>query len=175
VHFRLPYEEAAMHSRDLARLGVATVFLSSAVMMSACNNGPRDAHEGTPISVAGCVQKGDDDFLLTQVSRPSSALPSSGASNADQIAREESRAATHTFRLNGKDDQLEQLVGKQVEVTGTTAEGSDVWQKVRDANEEAKDGERKPLDIKESDLAKIDVTTIAQVADTCGTPSRSSN
>jgi hypothetical protein len=157
--------------RKWLRFGFATAAVA-ALTTGACSN-DRDAHEGAPITVAGCLQKGDDDYLLTQVNRPSSDVPKSGVSSGDQVAREESRAATHTFRLNGQEDRLKQLIGRQIQVSGTTAEGSDVWEKVRDANEDAKDnGEPKVPAIKEGDLAKIDVTSVAQVADQCGEPAQ---
>jgi len=124
----------------------------------------------------------------------------SGAS-ATAVEREQVRAAEHAYRLDGSDDKtLDALVGHQVRVRGTIEERSDLPTQARaegGANQTRSDrpaadaarkssadeatagqhgtaatsGERDPLKIDESDLAKINVAAIDRMADACGSGS----
>jgi hypothetical protein len=158
-------EEAAM-----IRMSVISILCSAALAIAACDrNGAREArgHEGAPINLTGCLQKGDgmNTFVLTQVNTPSSSVGTSGASDAQPgaIAQEQLRAAKHAYRLDGDNDELGKLVGKQVRVEGTVAENSDLNKR---ANESRADN--KAPDLGSGDLAKVDVKTIAAISPACG-------
>jgi hypothetical protein len=72
------------------------------------------------------------------------------------------REAKHAYRLDGDNDQLDKLVGKQVSVEGTVADNSDLAKRQNDMRKDSK-----PADIDAGDLAKVDVKTIAAVSDNC--------
>lgn len=137
-------------------------------------------HEGAPIELTGCLQKGDgrNDYMLTQVNSPSSAVGTSGVKNEAAVEREQIRSASHAYRLDGDNDDFEKLVGKLVRVSGTVEESSEVRQNATEMKPST-DGNRAPaadgnrVEIKEGDLAKVDVNKVERVADECGTPSSS--
>jgi hypothetical protein len=146
-------------------------------LSSACNRADRNrmanearGHEGAPINLTGCLQKDTGittSYILTQVNEPTRSVGTSG-STADPavVDQERMREAKHAYRLGGDNDELEKLVGKQVKVQGTVAENSDLNKKPADA-----DNNNRP-DVDTGDLAKVDVVTIAQVADACGGAAR---
>ncbi len=148
----------------------AAAALSAALALVACKQEIRDAHKGALINLTGCLQKGDDagDYLLTVVNKPSESVGTAGVSNADQVVREETRAAKNTYRVDGKGFDLESLVGKQLRVSGTLEQGSDVWQKARDAKRDSADnGQPQVPEIKEGDLAKVNATNIEKINEVC--------
>ena len=103
-------------------------------------------------------------YILTQVNEPTKSVGTSGSSDANAVQREQIREAKHAYRLEGDDDQLKDLVGKQVRVEGVIAENSDLHKAQQDANKrDAGSG----ADIDPGDLAKVDVKSIATVADAC--------
>ena len=123
------------------------------------------ADDKSPITVTGCLQKGDgrSDYILTEVSTTRTTVGTTGApppatgSSADVVGKEQMRAAAHAYNLNGDRDTLEGLVGKQVRVNGTLTARADL-----------KDKERDRTKIDEDDLAKVDVTSVEAVAGSCG-------
>jgi hypothetical protein len=129
--------------------------------------------EGATITLTGCLQKQDalmDRFILTQVNAPSTPVGTSG-NNASAAERDQLRAAKHSYELEVDDnDDFDKLVGKQVRVTGKLQELSDLNRgttgTTADAKPRANDDRR---DIDANDLAKVDVETVVQVADACGT------
>ena len=128
-------------------------------------------HEGAPITLTGCLQRGDglNNYILTEVNSPTeSPVATSGTqSSGSAVRREQMREAKHAYSLEGdRDDALRDLVGKQVRVTGTLAETSEL----RRVNPEKRDSTDKGdgLDLGAGDLAKVDVDGVVQVADACG-------
>lgn len=147
--------------------------IAVAMSSAACNNANNSArsnqargHEGAPINLTGCLQKEGGlttTYILTQVNEPTRSVGTSGSSAAN-VDRERMREAKHSYRLSGDDDQMKDLVGKQVKVEGTIAENSDL----NKAQDRAKDNRDSHANIDSSDLAKVDVKSIAQVSDACG-------
>ena len=127
-------------------------------------------HEGAPITVTGCLQQGTsgiNTYILTQVNSPSETPVATTGKDASGAAvqREQMREAKHSYELsNGDKDVMRDMVGKQVRVSGTIKETSELH---KEAAKTATDGDRR-LDIDAGDLAKIDVEGIVQVAEACG-------
>jgi hypothetical protein len=129
-------------------------------------------NENRPVTLAGCLQRGDgSDYILTQANMPARSVGTSGSSDsanpnasadANAVGQEQLRAAAHSYRLSGEDDQFKNLVGHQVRVQGTLEAKSDL------SHEKAGTAEDKP-DIDEGDLAKVEVTSIESTAPACGT------
>lgn len=149
--------------------------LAAAVSSAACDRNDHrtsdraKGHEGAPINLTGCLQKSGtlaSTYILTQVNEPTRSVGTSGG-DATAVDRERMREAKHAYRLSGDDDQLKELVGKQVRVEGTIAENSDLNKAQRTAADRDRDKD-KPLDIDAGDLAKVDVKSIASVSDACG-------
>ncbi len=113
---------------------------------------------GSPITVTGCLQQEDHDYILTAMNEPGMAGAPAAAGN--KVGTEQLTEARHAYKLSSRDD-LDVLVGKSVRVEGTLARRSDV---VRTGNQPTTDRQ----DLDQGDLAAIDVTTINQVADACG-------
>jgi hypothetical protein len=133
-------------------------------------------HEGAPITMTGCLQQGEgmNNYILTGVNRPSESTGTSGTAGTagNAVEREQIRAATHAFRLEGDNDKLKELVGKQVRVAGTYEEGSDLWRKTQRNDQDERGNvdrsKRNRIEVEQGDLAKVDVNTIEKIADVCG-------
>jgi hypothetical protein len=146
-------------------------------------------HEGAPMTVTGCLQKGDDSYIITQVNSPSGEPvgTSGSARQGDAVSREQLRAAKHAYALEGGDDDLAPLVGKHVRVVGMMAEASELRAPgaradARPTSESRQDPSahhdkdstaaapsvRERVEIEEGDLAQIDVTSVEQLAEVCG-------
>jgi hypothetical protein len=128
-------------------------------------------HEGAPVTLTGCLQRGSglNNYILTQVNEPSDTpVATTGKdSSGTAVQREQMRMAKHAYELEGDDtDGMRNFVGKQVQVTGTIAETSELHREAA-GNRDASD-RREGLDIDRGDLAKVDVQGIVQVADVCG-------
>lgn len=150
-----------MDSRLVMACGVALAMSSAACNRDAARSDKARGHVGAPINLTGCLQKDGGlttDFILTQVNEPSQSVGTSGtAGNVDQ---ERMREAKHSYRVEGDDDQLEKLVGKQVKLEGTVAENSDL--------QKSKANREPGADIDADNLARVDVVTITAIADACG-------
>lgn len=144
----------------------AALIASSAACNREANREARGP-AGAPISLTGCLQKGDamNEFVLTQVSTPTRSVGTAGSTGAQPgaAAQEQMREAKHAYRLDGDNDELNKLVGKQVSVSGTIEESSDLNKRAADSRKDDK-----PANIDSSDLAKVKVKTIAPIADVCG-------
>jgi hypothetical protein len=125
----------------------------------------------TPITVAGCLQKGDGSaFILTRVNQPTQSVGTSGAVAAasgaasgakDVVESEQMRSAAGAYRVDAMGDvKLDELVGKQVQVVGTIAQDMDLPR--------ANAGRNDRPEIKEGDLTRIDATSVSMLADVCG-------
>jgi hypothetical protein len=133
----------------------------------AANTSSQRGHEGAPITVTGCLQRssGLNNYILTQVNTPSDTpVATSGKeANGAAVQREQMREAKHSYVLDSDDkDAMRSLVGKQVRVTGTIDESSELRRGTTDGDR------RESPDIGAGDLAKVDVQGIVQVADVCG-------
>jgi hypothetical protein len=132
----------------------------------AADTSSQRGHEGAPITVTGCLQRGSglNNFILTQVNEPSDTpVATSGKDASGAVQREQMREAKHSYVLNSDDkDAMRGLVGKQVRVTGKIDETSELRRGTTDGDR------REGLDIGAGDLAKVDVQGIVQVADVCG-------
>jgi hypothetical protein len=159
--------------------------LSVALIAGGCGNNANNsagttgtagtsADQNAPVTLTGCLQKssGMNNFVLTQVSTPAGAVGTSGsAANPDRVAQEQRVAAERSYRLDGDNDELNNLVGKQVKVSGRVTDRGDLKDKTRD--ERGTTGtlgapKNNPDDIDAGDLAKVDVDAITKVADACG-------
>src|SRR5262245_30922045 len=87
----------------------------------------RDSSE-MPITVAGCLQKGDgrSDYILTRLNEPSQ--KSVGTSGTPQaVEREQQREAANAYRIDPTGDvKIDELVGKQVRVSGILVKKADL-------------------------------------------------
>jgi len=151
---------SSMSEKTLIACGIALVVSSTACDKDKNRTAESRGHKGAPINLTGCLQKDggiSTTYILTQVNEPTQSVGTSGsAANVDQ---ERMREAKHAYRLSGDDDQLKELVGKQVKVEGVVAENSD-FKKANDAEQRA--------DMDTGDLAKVEVKSVAAVADACG-------
>jgi hypothetical protein len=164
-------------SNDTASRTTTTPATPAATSDAKGTSGEADTQK--PISLTGCLQKGDGhDYLLTELSEPAV-----GGGTADvkgdgsKVEKEQLHAAEHSYRLNAaknvNDDDWDKLVGKKVKVDGTLAKRSEIAENERvgtsgdkDTDKDAKDRDR--VKIHESDLAQVDVSSLHQVADACG-------
>jgi hypothetical protein len=122
-------------------------------------------HEGAPITVTGCLQRGSglNNYILTQVNTPSDTPVATSGKDGAAVQREQMREAKHSYVLDGDDkDAMRSLVGKQVRVTGKIDETSELRRGTSDGNR------RENLEISAGDLAKVEVQGIVQVAEVCG-------
>ena len=161
-----------MERNSLSRLLAISCTVALASVVSACNGNRANSnqargHEGAAINLTGCLQKSGgltSSYVLTQVNEPTRSVGTSGSSQPDVVKQEQMREAKHSYRLDGDDDQLGNLVGKQVRVEGTVSENSDLNKR---ASEDRKDTD-KPADIDTGDLAKVKVNSISAMSDSCG-------
>ena len=177
------------HKPSSIILGIACAALI-AVAAAACNRGDMTSRTdrdkagpagttaantapGTPVTMTGCLQKSDGlttTYILTTVNSQAPV----GTSGSPSAEREQQQAAAKSYRLSGDDDNFKNLVGKQVRVTGTMAEksnlpaGSDPSAAKGTAGSAAdRDRDRDRTKIDEGDLARISVTTIESIGDAC--------
>ena len=136
-------------------------------------NAATSGENNSPVTLTGCLQKGDGraDYILTEVNTTRTTVGTSGSTGAaesapkiDAVGQEQMRAVSHAYRLSGDRDNLEPLVGKQVRVSGTITQQSDLT--AHDDNGKVKDRDRTKFD--EDDLARIDVASVDSVSDNCG-------
>jgi hypothetical protein len=126
-----------------------------------------------PIDVTGCLQKAGGSYMLTEISKPNpNAAPTNTKGDGSLVEREQLHAAQHAYRLSAdKDDDLEKLVGKQVKVSGTVTEASDLTARddrrrndlsVGTSGDQDKNHDRKQdrARIRTGDLASVDVSSI---------------
>jgi hypothetical protein len=131
-----------------------------------------------PIDLTGCLQKSGRSYVITQIGTPSpAAAPPDKKDDSGRVEREQVTAPRHAYRLNAANRaDLEKLIGKQVKVSGTVMEPSDLTgREDRRANDlrvgtsGAQDREHDRPEINTSDLASVEVASIQQVATGCGT------
>ena len=142
--------------------------VDSATDRLAADTAKQPGHEGAPITVTGCLQRGSglNNYILTQVNSPSDTPVATTGKDASGAAvqREQMREAKHAYSLDGDKDSMRDLIGKQVRVTGKIDEASELHRESSDTRTAGRDG----LDIDAGDLAKVEVQGIVKVADGCG-------
>jgi hypothetical protein len=143
----------------------------------------RDEPRQQPINVTGCLQQGNGHtYILTRLNEPSQkSVGTSGAPGA--VEREQLREAANAYRIDPQGDvKLDDMIGKQIRVSGMLADRANLAKPEANvapgANREergtsgaaANDANRNTdrADIKQGDLAKIDATSVTVVANACG-------
>jgi hypothetical protein len=119
----------------------------------------------SPITVTGYLQESTGiggDYILTEQIRTSPVGTSGGGGASNKVAQEDTKSAERSYRLSGPSDDFKKLIGHQVRVSGTLVARSDL-------NAAPNSGSNVNADeIKERDLAKIDVTSADDVSNDCG-------
>jgi len=142
------------------------------------------ADRSQQVTFEGCVQRGggmlSNSYLLTMLNEPPGAAGTSGSvtSTGSSVEREQMRVAAQTYKLDPKGDvKLDELVGKQVRVTGTVTHGSNLPngngvigsdQDTQRPNRDNDDRQERSPKISTADLATLEVTTAAATGDSCG-------
>ncbi len=117
-----------------------------------------NANDPSTMTVTGCLQQGDGsaDLILTQVNSQPGPVATSGGNQSTAVQEKQREAATRAYRLSGGPDELRDWVGHQVRVTGKLEDRGGVQSRAADR------------EVKEGDLAKLEVTSAESVADACG-------
>jgi len=176
----------------------ALALIGFAVTLTACGNTDRMAttddnravvtsgstspsSERKPIDLTGCLQKAHGSYVLNEISRPApNAASTQKHGDGSLVEREQLHAAQHAYRLTAdKNNDLQKLVGRRVKVSGTVTEKSDlIAGDERRANDltvgtsgsqDTNHDRSTRAKIDAADLARVDVTSIQQVATGCGT------
>jgi hypothetical protein len=172
---------AACSNENAPRTDTTTPPPASAADTTKGTSGSDDTHQ-QPITLTGCLQKGDGSaYILTELSEPSAGKAS--PADANKVEREQINAAEHAYRLSAakdtNDDDWDKLVGKKVKVEGTLAKRADIddhnkvgttgnSSDLNRADTKANSNDRDRVKIKEGDLAQVDVNSLQQVANACG-------
>lgn len=143
----------------------------------------RDEPRQQPIDVTGCLQQGSGHtYILTRLNEPSQkSVGTNGAPGA--VEREQLREAANAYRIDPQGDvKLDDMIGKQIRVSGMLADRADL-PKAEASNARAGNRDERGTsgaaatdtnrntdraDIKQGDLAKIDATSVTVVGDACG-------
>jgi hypothetical protein len=119
-----------------------------------------EADGSSPVTVTGCLQQGDGGFILTQANEQPGPVATSGEQASRDVQQKQQQAAARSYRLSGDDDNLRDLVGHQVRISGTIEDRGEVHER---QGEQAREDE-----IERGDLAELEVRSAQSVADTCG-------
>jgi hypothetical protein len=145
--------------------------LTDAFVLTAVNG-----TQGSTAATNTAPQAGAEANNPTRAPGSASGAPGSvgtaGSASGDVVGREQHAAATKTYRLDGDGDQLRDLVGKQVRVSGHLTDRGDLGRPDRPSTTAGGNVDR---DISTSDLARVKVDSIEKMADVCGNPSPSSS
>lgn len=129
------------------------------------------ASERPAITLTGCLQRMDGTsgrpYILTQVNLGGLNTPVATSGTVEQKVANQ---AEHSYRLEGNTNRLRRIVGHRVRVNGKLEDRGDVTRKETTANDNAngKHSSEREVEIKPSDLPKVEVVAVANVADTCG-------
>jgi hypothetical protein len=143
----------------------------------------RDEPRPQPINVTGCLQQGSGHtYVLTRLNEPSQKSVGTSGSPA-AVEREQLREAANAYRIDPQGDvKLDDMIGKQIRVSGMLADRADlpkpesIGSAAPNRDERATSGaaasdanrNRDRADLRQGDLAKIDATSVTVVADACG-------
>jgi hypothetical protein len=154
----------------------------------------RDEPRQQPIDVTGCLQQGSGrTYILTRLNEPSQKSVGTSGSPA-AVEREQLRSAANAYRIDPQGDvKLDDMIGKQIRVSGMLADRADLPKPEaggttvgsRDdrattgsaANDRTRTRDRansNRADISQGDLAKIDATSVTVIGDACGDNAKSS-
>ena len=120
------------------------------------------------LTLTGCLQKTEGiggDYMLAQASAAKGSAPvgtSGSGEPSDAIGQRQLNAAEHSYRLSGESDQLKNLVGHKITVSGMLADRGDLASGKKADDKDANSG-----NIGTSDLAKVDVMSVQYVSDNC--------
>jgi hypothetical protein len=116
-----------------------------------------ERNNGSATTVTGCLQQGEgnNDFILTQVNAQPGPIATSGENESSAVQQKQREAASRAYRLSGGPDNLRELVGHEVRVTGTVSDRGDVQSRDQD----------RPAD--QDDLARMEVSSAESVGQTC--------
>jgi hypothetical protein len=142
------------------------------------------AAQAQSVSLDGCVQKGagmlSNDYLLTTLNEPPGMTGTSGSvtRTGSSVEREQMRMASQMYRLESMADvKLDDMVGKQVRVTGVIAKASNVPngngaigsdQDTQRPNRDQSDRNDRNPRITTADLARFDVSSATVINQSCG-------
>src|SRR5262249_767289 len=124
----------------------------------------------------GCLQKTDGlvgEYILAQATPANGTAPigTSGSSeSAATVGQRQQNAAERSFRLSGESDQLKDLVGHKIIVSGTVADRGVSAEGKKPEDKDANSGRN----IDTRDLAKVDVKSVQDVSPNCSNAPSSS-
>ena len=128
----------------------------------------QQSQKGEPVTLTGCLQEGNRrTYILTRLNEPAQrGVGTSGDGVA--VEREQWREAANAYRIEAKNQvDMEEMLGKQVRVTGVINKVADLPPQPTAANGSAgRDDKRE--EIHQGDLAKIEADSVTVVADNCG-------
>lgn len=169
-----------MRSMHSSKGGAAVWAAALAIVAGACNTGEREpmnqetgaespaatapagesANQERPVTVTGCLQQGDGtDFILTQAMEESGPVATSGQTDTGAVQQQQRQAASRSYRLSGGPENLRDMVGQQVRISGTMEDPGNLQQEGQQPREGGIDPD---------DLAEVEVTSAESVARTCG-------
>jgi len=135
------------------------------------------------VTLVGCLQRGSghNDFILTHINEPGRSVGTSGQASGNTVEQSQLREARNAYSLDPQGDvKLDDLVGKQVRITGNVTERSDLPAATSGTSSDQpnaktpatdKDNRRSTkdrTDIDQSDLTKVDVTAASATGQPCG-------
>jgi hypothetical protein len=127
----------------------------------------QQSRKGEAVNLTGCLQEGKrGTYILTRLNEPAQrGVGTSGDGIA--VEREQLREAANAYRVEAKNQvDMEEMLGKQVRVTGVVSKGADLPSQPTATNGTGRDDTREKID--QGDLAKIDADSVTVVADNCG-------
>ncbi|MCU1384564.1 MAG: hypothetical protein JWL71_3261 [Acidobacteria bacterium] len=149
---------------------------NSATAANTAAGDQRSAKAATSMTLTGCLQQVGRTYVVTRLNEPSrEGVGTTG--NGAAVEREQLRMAANAYRLEGKEHgDWDQMIGKQVRVSGTVDEAADL---PRPGTSTATGGDRPSATsgtsdganrekIDKGDLAKIDVSAMTVVSENCG-------
>jgi hypothetical protein len=160
-----------MHLLLALGLGACVFACSRAAQSTAENAKPVVAAENKPAAVSepvilnGCLQEGTHGaYILTELNEPKNPDTAKG----DAIAQERVDAARHAYHLlSVREIDLSRLVGKQVRVEGKQMQAAEPALSSGGTAGPADENED-PTEIRQRDLAKVQVDAIRSLGKSCG-------
>jgi hypothetical protein len=127
---------------------------------AASSDAAANRNSGASMTVTGCLQQGDgnNDFILTEVNEQPAPVATSGENASGAVQQKQQEAASRAYKLNGGPENMRELVGQQVRISGT----------VEDRGEAGSRDQSRSVD--EDDLASMQVASAESVGSACGNP-----